>query len=153
MIHPIFNCWKVLVSHPFDLLKVIHQASTTHSSSFAITKNIIRKDGFRGLYRGVSPVLLGTPPILASNFLSYHLCQKYLYEWQTKSTYNSIDQLSLFQVGLSGFLAAIPTTFIIAPAEQIKIKLQLGDGSKSAFSVFKSIYLESGVKGNPPRTS
>lgn len=52
----------VAVSHPFDLIKVRMQAASSTASPLATLRQAIGGPaGLLGLYRGVSPVLMGTP--------------------------------------------------------------------------------------------
>jgi solute carrier family 25 (mitochondrial carnitine/acylcarnitine transporter), member 20/29 len=63
----------------------------------------------------------------------------------------SQNQLSLFQIGLAGAFSSIPTSFLIGPAEQIKIRLQIQETSlaaskMNAFTVATSIVKEGGLR-------
>jgi solute carrier family 25 (mitochondrial carnitine/acylcarnitine transporter), member 20/29 len=123
------------VAHPFDLLKVRMQNSNISSkTSFTTaTMDIIRKDGFLGLYRGVKPVLIGTPLILAINLFAYNRAQSFIYG----DKFESIDQLTLFEIAQAGFLSSIPTSLVLSPAELVKIRLQVGEKGLTATKVFK----------------
>jgi solute carrier family 25 carnitine/acylcarnitine transporter 20/29 len=116
-------------------------------STWSAAKNIVARDGWLGLYRGVSPVFAATPPMLAINFWAYHISQKFLYEQATAMEFQNVSQLSLLQVGGAGALAAVPTGFLLAPAEQIKIRLQVSNGTSSAIQELKSIWKQSGPRG------
>ncbi|KAJ3041756.1 carnitine transporter [Rhizophlyctis rosea] len=54
-----------------------------------------------------------------------------------------VNQLSFLQIGLAGAFSALPTSFILGPAEQIKIRLQIQETSMKAASRASS----SGVAG------
>ena len=127
------------VAHPFDLVKVRMQNSDISSKTTFIraTMDIIKKDGFLGLYRGVKPVLIGTPIILAINLFAYNRAQSFVYG---SNRFKSIDQLSLFQIAQAGFLSSIPTSLVLAPAELVKIRLQVGDKSLTFGHVFKQAF-------------
>ncbi|KAJ3318324.1 carnitine transporter [Boothiomyces sp. JEL0866] len=138
----------VIAAHPFDLIKVRMQAAHEGLGFLHATKTIIQQHGILGLYRGVNPVLVGTPIMLAINFWAYFMAQKYIYELETGEVYTNMDKLSIPQIGLAGALAALPTAVLLAPAEQIKIRLQLKHGRQEAtFNVIKQIVSESGVRG------
>jgi solute carrier family 25 carnitine/acylcarnitine transporter 20/29 len=64
------------------------------------------------IYLGVGPVLMGVVPIAGLTFATYSTCKRWL---------NS-DTLSAH--ALAGAMTATMTTFIICPAEQIKVQLQ-----------------------------
>lgn len=59
--------------------------------------------------------------------------------------------LSIPELAFAGFFSAIPATVVAAPAERIKVLLQVqGQGGKPAYSgpldVVKKLYAEGGVK-------
>ena len=60
----------VLVGHPFDLVKVRLQTAEkgVYSGSIDVVKRSLARDGFRGLYRGVTAPLLGVTPMFAVSF-------------------------------------------------------------------------------------
>jgi solute carrier family 25 carnitine/acylcarnitine transporter 20/29 len=138
----------VFAAHPFDLIKVRMQTIQSNGSTFSAAKNIVIQDGFKGLYRGVTPVLTGTPPILAVNFWAYHVCQMFVYETMVGKTFRSVSDLNLFQIGVAGSLAAIPSALLMAPAEQIKIRLQTSaNKALNSTQVIKTILKDSGPLG------
>ncbi|KAI8910216.1 mitochondrial carrier domain-containing protein [Gorgonomyces haynaldii] len=130
----------VLASHPFDLVKVRMQTFTSaeYQSMLGATRHILKNDGFRGLYRGVTPVLMGSPLILAVNFWGYHQGQHIV----TKK-----KELSLFELGLAGSLSAIPVAFLIGPAEQIKVRLQIQQQSTTLGATIRQIFQQVGPFG------
>ncbi|KAI8920418.1 mitochondrial carrier domain-containing protein [Entophlyctis helioformis] len=183
----------VAVSHPFDLVKVRMQtagavlvdagaaaataaasSARTPTSSYQALKHIIAADGLLGLYRGVTPVIIGTPPVLATNFWAYYVSQQAVMSltgggqrrhadgsrYDPATTHNTVDRLSLHQIGLAGALAAVPVSFLLGPAEQIKIRLQVQEtsmkshhvsgrhdqGSKGFVQVVRQIVREGGVR-------
>ncbi|KAL2918464.1 carnitine transporter [Polyrhizophydium stewartii] len=160
----------VAVSHPFDLVKVRMQTGVTGTariSTLQAARRIVAADGFLGLYRGVTPVFLGTPPVLATNFWAYFVCQQLVIGLSgsgrgpaaAKDTGAIVDQLSLNQIGLAGALAAIPVSFLLGPAEQVKIRLQVqqtamrahggsagGPAPQGFVEVIRQIVREGGVR-------
>jgi solute carrier family 25 carnitine/acylcarnitine transporter 20/29 len=68
------------------------------------------------------------------------------------ATPNRTDQhLTIPELAFAGFFSAIPATVVAAPAERIKVLLQVqGQGGKPAYSgpldVVKKLYAEGGVK-------
>ncbi|KAJ8322931.1 carnitine transporter [Batrachochytrium dendrobatidis] len=159
----------VSVAHPFDLIKVRMQTAGPNSpsmSTFQAVKKIVAADGLLGLYRGVTPVLLGTPPVLATNFWAYFLCQQIVFDLtggghrysqldkQATNSDSIVNQLSLNQIGMAGALAAIPTSILLGPAEQLKIRLQIQKTSmrsgsvkrQGVTSIMRDIIREGGVK-------
>ena len=67
--------------HPLDLLKVKFQVSTASKGNGIVgsLKAIIRNDGLLGLYRGLSPNLLGN----ASSWGFYFLWQAFFHAFVT----------------------------------------------------------------------
>jgi solute carrier family 25 (mitochondrial carnitine/acylcarnitine transporter), member 20/29 len=60
----------VLVGHPFDLIKVRLQTAEkgVYTSALDVAKKSLARDGFKGLYRGVSAPLIGVTPMFAVSF-------------------------------------------------------------------------------------
>jgi solute carrier family 25 (mitochondrial carnitine/acylcarnitine transporter), member 20/29 len=60
----------VLVGHPFDLVKVRMQTAEkgAYSGAMDVVKKTLARDGFRGVYRGVTAPLLGVTPMFAVSF-------------------------------------------------------------------------------------
>lgn len=95
------------------------------------------------------PPLLGVTPIFALSFWSYDIGKKIVYA-ATPSRKDTT--LSLPELAFAGFFSAVPTTLVAAPAERVKVLLQLqgqgGDGPKynGVGDVLKKLYAEGGVK-------
>ena len=60
----------MLVGHPFDLIKVRLQTAEkgVYTSALDVAKKSLARDGFKGLYRGVSAPLIGVTPMFAVSF-------------------------------------------------------------------------------------
>lgn len=60
----------MLVGHPFDLIKVRLQTAEkgVYTGALDVAKKSLARDGFRGLYRGVSAPLIGVTPMFAVSF-------------------------------------------------------------------------------------
>lgn len=145
----------VFAAHPFDLIKVRMQTSAPgkYSSSWDALRFIIKHDGVRGMYRGVSPVLAVSPPILALNFWAYFMGQQLVHFLSTGKSNDAVsqDDLTLVQIGLAGSLSSIPSSIFIGPAEQIKIRLQiqetkLNKARVGAFGMAGKIMKEEGAR-------
>jgi len=114
----------VFAGHPFDLIKVRLQTDTQSQYKGALdcAKQTIQRDGFRGLYRGMSVPLVGIVPIFAVCFWAYDLGEKI-----ARKVYGQgpTDKLSMGQIAFAGGFSAVPTTAIMAPGERIKVLLQI----------------------------
>jgi solute carrier family 25 carnitine/acylcarnitine transporter 20/29 len=131
---------SVLIGHPFDLIKVRIQTSTTTSATttnngVSITEMLyqtIRSEGIRGLFRGVSAPLVTVVPVTALSFWGYDIGQQLVHWYKNNNEHQLLldrcaptTSLSTVEIGIAGAIAAIPTTFIIAPTERIKCLLQV----------------------------
>ena len=58
------------MGHPFDLIKVRLQTAEkgVYTGALDVAKKSLARDGFRGLYRGVTAPLIGVTPMFAVSF-------------------------------------------------------------------------------------
>lgn len=130
----------VLAGQPFDMVKVRMQTmpivpgqKPLYTGAMDCTRQILAKEGFKGLYRGMSAPLMGVTPIFALCFWAYDLGKTLI---KTHKGYTSDAQLSLVDIGAAGALSAVPTTLIMAPGERIKCILQVQDTAGAAARKF-----------------
>eukprot|EP00048_Salpingoeca_helianthica_P015371 m.226443 g.226443 ORF g.226443 m.226443 type:complete len:304 (-) comp16944_c0_seq1:23-934(-) len=136
----------VLVGHPLDTIKVRVQTATGETPSLMATaRNIIAKDGFRGLYKGMSAPLYGVTPMYSLCFLGYGVGKKIFCDD------DAFKELKLVQIGLAGAFSAIFTTPILAPGERLKCVLQVQGASGNApkysgpMDLAKALYKQGGL--------
>ena len=120
----------VLVGHPLDLVKVRMQTGGASSSSvFGMLSSTLRREGVRGLYRGVSAPLTAVTPMFAVSFWSYDIGQRIVKSYGqrgiTQDEKAKPYTLSMAEICMAGAISAIPTTGIMAPSERIKCLLQV----------------------------
>jgi|Transcript_10105 solute carrier family 25 carnitine/acylcarnitine transporter 20/29 len=121
----------VMVGHPLDLVKVRMQTggATAGASVFGMLSNTMKKEGVRGLYRGVSAPLTAVTPMFAISFWSYDIGQRMVKsygQWgMNEEEKLQPYQLSMGEICMAGAISAIPTTGIMAPSERIKCLLQV----------------------------
>ncbi|KDQ60261.1 hypothetical protein JAAARDRAFT_174306 [Jaapia argillacea MUCL 33604] len=113
--------------HPFDLCKVRLQAQVLDekarfSGPIDCLEQTWRKEGVRGLYRGLPAPIVGAMAENASLFLSYRELQNLIRTFRHNST--QVD-LSLPELALAGAGAGAITSFILTPIELIKCKMQV----------------------------
>jgi len=140
----------VLVGHPFDLTKTRLQTAPpgAYTGAVDVVKKTLARDGVRGLYRGMGPPLLSITPMFAISFWAYDLGKKIVYA----ATPNRTDpHLSTAELAFAGFFSAVPTTLVAAPAERIKVVLQVqgqggGTNYKGPADAIRGLYKEGGIK-------
>lgn len=140
----------VLVGHPFDLTKTRLQTAApgTYTGAVDVVRKTIAQDGIRGMYRGITPPLFGVTPIFAISFWGYDLGKRLVYSFTPNRTSQS---LSIGELAIAGGFSAIPATLVAAPAERVKVLLQVqGQGGSAAYSgpvdVVRKLYAEGGFK-------
>ncbi|XP_065176103.1 mitochondrial substrate carrier family protein L-like [Sycon ciliatum] len=132
----LYGTTNVCVGHPFDTIKTKMQAQKgfegmTMAGTF---KETIRKDGFKGLYRGCVPPLWGSGIYRSSQFAVFEAVYTYLdtpvCKWELPGT----GGLQL-RVLLGGAAAATTRAVIECPLEVAKVRRQTGQSWE-----FKSLY-------------
>ncbi|XP_044315866.1 mitochondrial basic amino acids transporter isoform X1 [Drosophila rhopaloa] len=121
----------VLVGHPFDTVKVHLQTDNPHNPKYKGTlhcfRTIMQKESFRGLYRGISSPMGGIGLVNAIVFGVYGNVQRF-----------SNDPNSLKSHFFAGSIAGVAQSFVCAPMELAKTRLQL------------SSQIDSGIKFTGP---
>ncbi|KAI8808560.1 mitochondrial carrier domain-containing protein [Cladochytrium replicatum] len=142
---------SVLVGHPFDTLKVRLQTSNQYKGLADCFRQTVAKEGFFGLYKGITSPLIGVTPMFAVSFWGYDVGQQLVYA----STPNRKSKdLTMTEYALAGGFSAVPQTIITTPMERIKVMLQTQDtagGSgkkyKGMFDAGLGVYREGGIAG------
>ncbi|GBP22444.1 Congested-like trachea protein [Eumeta japonica] len=143
----------VLAGHPMDTIKVRLQTMplpipgepALYTGTWDCFKKTVHKEGFRGLYKGMSAPLTGVAPIFAISFFGFGLGKKLI-----KS--NEDQVLTKPELFLAGAFSGIFTTFIMAPGERIKCLLQIQQGGnapqkyKGMVDCAKQLYVEGGIR-------
>ena len=122
----------VLVGHPFDLIKVRMQTSTSGGANvgvFAALSKTLRTEGIRGVYRGVSAPLVASTPIYAISFWGYDMGQiivRKINKYDNDND-NTITKrpLTIPEIMIAGGLSALPMIAVMTPSERIKCLLQV----------------------------
>ncbi|KAK5086964.1 hypothetical protein LTS08_005687 [Lithohypha guttulata] len=131
---------KLSVGHPFDTIKVRMQTAEHgrfHGALDCVLQTV-RNEGVRGLYKGASPPLLGWMAMDSLMLGSLTIYRRLLLEhvWQnplfvSEETIKS-GTLSSFGHGLAGIGAGSTVSFIAAPVEHVKARLQIQYAAKKA---------------------
>eukprot|EP00744_Colponema_vietnamica_P017678 GILI01024873.1.p1 GENE.GILI01024873.1~~GILI01024873.1.p1 ORF type:complete len:330 (-),score=33.04 GILI01024873.1:39-1028(-) len=118
-----------LVGQPFDTVKTLMQSQPAFAqrgmvSSFSY---VIKNDGFRGLYRGILPPLLGSSVFRSVQFGAYAFAYSSLGHSHPYFS-SEIPGTSGLQprVLLSGLFASACRAFIECPLELMKVRRQVG---------------------------
>jgi len=140
----------VLVGHPFDLTKTRLQtaAAGTYTGGLDVVKKTLARDGLRGMYRGMGPPIVSITPMFAISFWAYDLGKKIVYAATPNRTSTT---LTTGELAFAGFFSAVPTTLVAAPAERIKVVLQVqGQGGGTNYTgpidAIRGLYKEGGMR-------
>ncbi|XP_071402978.1 mitochondrial carnitine/acylcarnitine carrier protein [Centroberyx affinis] len=116
----------LLAGHPLDTIKVRLQTQPKASCSqyvlytgtYDCIRKTVSKEGILGLYKGMGAPLAGVAPMMAISFFGFSLGKQLQQADHGKP-------LTHTQIFLSGCLAGVFTTVIVAPGERIKCLLQV----------------------------
>jgi solute carrier family 25 carnitine/acylcarnitine transporter 20/29 len=144
---------KLTVGHPFDTVKVRMQ--TTDSSRFRgpleCAMQTVKQEGVQGLYKGASPPLLGWMFMDSIMMGSLNVYRRLLSDHVYR-----VDKAALpsFGHGIAGMMAGATVSFIAAPVEHIKARLQIQYAARKADRLYSGpldclgrIYKHHGVQG------
>ena len=119
--------------------------------TFGTLRDIIAKEGFGGIYRGVSAPLVAVAPIWATSFWGFDTGDKLVRAFMNLSP---DARLNILQLCIAGGFSALPTALVMVPCERIKCILQIqGEDKKSPnkYNGFRDcaskLYQEAGMSG------
>ncbi|KAI9633192.1 mitochondrial carrier domain-containing protein [Dioszegia hungarica] len=140
----------VLVGHPFDLTKTRMQTAApgAYTGAIDVVRKTIAADGIKGMYRGITPPLVGVTPIFAISFWGYDVGKRIVY---AATPSRKSQTLSIGELAIAGGLSAVPATLVAGPAERVKVLLQVaGQSGQAAYSgpidVVRKLYAEGGMR-------
>ncbi len=122
---------------PFDVVKTRMQSSEFQGGLYTTTKQILKKDGFKGFYRGLSPTLMGTIPSKSIYFFIYN---------KSKETFHPKLGDNIQSNALSATCAGLSVTLCTNPLWAIRTRLQLSTTKQTLLKVCKELYLEKGLR-------
>ncbi|KAI0009818.1 mitochondrial carrier [Xylariaceae sp. FL0662B] len=169
---------KLTVGHPFDTVKVRLQTtdSTRFSGPLQCVVQTIRHEGVRGLYKGATPPLVGwmfmDSVMLGSLTVYRRLLAEHVFvrhvpqhpgltnppspekEGPIAATSHAAAHLPSLGHGLAGVLAGLTVSFIAAPVEHVKARLQIQYSARKAERLYlgpvdcvRKIYGARGIRG------
>jgi len=138
----------VVTGQPLDTIKVRLQtqsvAAPEYSGTYDCFSKTVKKEGFRGLYKGMVTPLIGVTPMYALCFLGFGFGKKI----QIK---DPNEALTLPQFFKAGMVAGVFTTTVMVPGERIKCLLQIQSGDpknakyNGAWDCAKKVFAEEGL--------
>lgn len=121
---------STLILHPLDLLKVRFAVADGQSSLKKNYRNIsnafstiVREEGFKGLYKGVTPNCLGAGTAWGLYFLFYNSVKKHMLESNSQQPLGPVKHMT------AGACAGALTTAITNPIWVVKTRLCLQYGT------------------------
>jgi len=144
---------KLAVGHPFDTIKV--RLQTTDKSRFngplQCLVQTVQNEGVRGLYKGATPPLIGwmfMDSIMLGSLTFYRrVLHQTLFSppaiYASPSSLASLDgansthKLPSIGHAMAGVMAGATVSFIAAPVEHIKARLQIQYSSKKSERLYK----------------
>ncbi|KAL7926216.1 mitochondrial carrier [Trichoderma austrokoningii] len=160
---------KLTVGHPFDTVKV--RLQTTQSSRFSgplqCLLQTIRHEGVTGLYKGATPPLVGwmfmDSVMLGSLNVYRRLMAQHVFDadsWApgagagSGSSSSGLSYLPPVGHGIAGIMAGSTVSFIAAPVEHIKARLQIQYAARKSERLYsgpldclRKIYAHHGLRG------
>lgn len=141
---------SVLCTYPIDLVRVRRSlpddklAPRMRAGLLSCLASIAKEEGILGLYRGLSPTLLGIVPFIAVNFTAYEMLREYIY---------SSSYIGFHQGLLVGSMAGTIALLLTFPIDIIHKRMTLqGMGGQWRYyhnitHALKSIYKQEGWIG------
>jgi len=125
---------------PCELLKVRHMTQTTHVSFGTVFKNVIKEDGFLGLYKGGSATLLRQVTNHMVRFPVFYSTTNWLKDGDHHK------KLPVWQNLLAGGFAGTCSTLVNNPLDTIKTRMQKHGQDKGTVEVIRGIYRDGGLR-------
>eukprot|EP00246_Nothoceros_aenigmaticus_P004276 TRINITY_DN15762_c0_g1_i1.p1 TRINITY_DN15762_c0_g1~~TRINITY_DN15762_c0_g1_i1.p1 ORF type:complete len:487 (+),score=49.01 TRINITY_DN15762_c0_g1_i1:81-1541(+) len=112
---------STLVTYPFSALtdRTVLQPEV-YDSLIGSVRTILKQEGVRGLYRGITPALLSQVPSAAATFYSYELLKQ---KWKEKC---GIEELELWPSLVVGAAAGAISTTLTYPLEMARKQISMG---------------------------
>ncbi|KAK9762702.1 mitochondrial ornithine carrier protein, variant 3 [Basidiobolus ranarum] len=122
-----------LIEYPLDTVKVRLQSQPMGHKMFQgpldCLKKTVQREGFYGLYRGLSSPLVGAMLENSALFVGYaqgqKLIRKFLHGEHDLEDLEALPKLTLPELCLAGGFSGIAAAFVLTPIELIKCKLQV----------------------------
>ncbi|KAL2132171.1 hypothetical protein VTI74DRAFT_4134 [Chaetomium olivicolor] len=151
---------KLSVGHPFDTIKV--RLQTTSASRFSgplqCLAQTLRHEGVVGLYKGATPPLVGwmfmDSVMLGSLSVYRRVVQDTLFNPPWHPLHDPTVPLPAHGHGLAGIMAGATVSFVAAPVEHVKARLQIQYAAKKSERLYsgpvdcvRKIWRHHGIRG------
>jgi len=151
-----------VAGYPLDIVSTrmkIHREAAKQGT-FSVMKNIVKHEGFKGLFSGLASPLAGSALLNAVLFGGYERSLAHFQKTFFKSEHgHPMTALPLPYYFYAGAIGGLASTIVTCPVDVVKNKMQvmgLGHGSSAAsnsvkqlttFDVFKSTMRTGGLRG------
>lgn len=112
---------QVLVGQPFDTTKVRLQTATTQTSAMDVVRNLLKNEGPRGFYKGTLTPLVGVGACVSIQFGVNEAMKRLFHSFNNDPTRTTLSLPQYYMCGLAGGLS---NSFLAAPIEHVRIRLQ-----------------------------
>ncbi|CEM00014.1 unnamed protein product [Vitrella brassicaformis CCMP3155] len=115
---------QTIVGHPFQTLKVRLQTQPSpprYRNGWDCFKITVKEEGWRGLYKGITPPLLGIGLVNAVLFYAYETSKRSLLFMINKRPDGDPE---VWEAALCGSFAGIANSVVSCPVELIMVRLQ-----------------------------
>jgi len=125
------------VGQPLDVVKVLIQNNgAAGQGAIAVAKDLFKKEGVRGFFRGVLPPVTMEGAINAILFTAYGMTQKVIQK-------DTSVPLTIPQAAFCGAVASFPEVLVVCPMELVKIRIQLEESALVKVNEFKRTWIVS----------
>jgi ornithine carrier protein len=143
------------IEYPFDTVKVRLQSQPDnvplrYTGPLDCFRQSIRKDGFIGLYRGISAPLVGAALETSSLFFWERVARETLFK---AGLYEREKPLPLSALWLTGAISGAATSLVLTPVELVKCKIQVPADqigvrpAPTPLSVIRQVFRQQGLRG------
>ena len=118
------GCTATYLTHWLDTVKVKMQTLPevyAKAGPIHCVRDTIRYEGFRGLYQGAVPAVMGQTARTAVVFFSYELCEETVCKLSGQT---HLYNLHLWQHACAGAMTGVVASFVLCPLELIKCRMQ-----------------------------
>eukprot|EP01133_Synstelium_polycarpum_P018079 gene18079-21605_t len=129
-----------IVVIPCELLKVRHMTQEHNRSFSHVMRDVIKEEGFTGLYKGGSATLLRQITNHMVRFPTFYAITDYLKDGQHDRKLPVLHNLA------AGALAGTASTLFNNPLDTIKTRMQKQGQNLTTTQVIRSIYADGGMK-------